>query len=80
MQPIVILRGLSQIGLSRLGLVRLSPLLGLRYLFALREQARSKRRLAQLDPRMLRDVGLSEAEAEEIAAQSVWDAPAHWRR
>jgi uncharacterized protein YjiS (DUF1127 family) len=49
---------------------------------------RSRRSLADLDDHLLRDVGLSRAEARREAArpawdalnESPWDAPAHWLR
>jgi uncharacterized protein YjiS (DUF1127 family) len=66
--------------LARLRLTRLSPLGWLRALIGMRAFARSQRQVTRLDPHMLRDIGLSQAEAEDIAAQPVWDAPAHWRR
>lgn len=36
--------------------------------------------LARLDDHLLRDIGLSAAEAQEEAERAPWDAPAHWRR
>lgn len=45
--------------------------------FALR---RSRRRLAELDPHMLRDIGLTAGEARNEADLPFWDAPSHWRR
>lgn len=41
---------------------------------------RQRARLAALDDRMLRDIGLSRAEAEAEAARRAWDAPRHWRQ
>ena len=35
---------------------------------------RSRRGLTQLDPHMLRDIGLTEA------ARPLWDAPEHWMK
>jgi len=40
--------------------------------------ARSRRRLHLLDDHLLRDVGLTRAEAISEAGRSAWDAPAHW--
>lgn len=40
---------------------------------------RSRRALARLDERMLRDIGLTRAEAEAELARPVWNAPLHWR-
>jgi len=42
--------------------------------------SRQRRALAQLDPRLLRDVGLSEDAARAEAARRFWDAPHHWFR
>lgn len=46
------------------------------------QRARMRRALRRLDDHLLRDVGLSRAEAEALAdsltAIPVWDAPAHW--
>jgi uncharacterized protein YjiS (DUF1127 family) len=41
---------------------------------------RSRRHLARLDDHILRDIGLSRAEAEAEAIRPLWDAPPHWRR
>jgi uncharacterized protein YjiS (DUF1127 family) len=60
---------------ARAGLVaRLRP--G-RLLFAL-EMHRQRARLSQLDDHLLRDIGLTRAEAAAEACRPVWDAPAHW--
>jgi len=34
---------------------------------------RSRRRIAQLDPQMLKDIGVSRSEAEAEAARAPWD-------
>lgn len=39
---------------------------------------RQRAHLARLDDRLLRDIGISRAQAEAEAARG-WDAPAHWR-
>ncbi|MBP9182993.1 MAG: DUF1127 domain-containing protein [Fuscovulum sp.] len=39
---------------------------------------RQRAHLARLDDHLLRDIGVSRAEAEAEAARG-WDAPAHWR-
>lgn len=41
---------------------------------------RSRTRLAGLDPHLLRDIGLTEAEAQAEARRPAWDAPPHWLR
>lgn len=40
---------------------------------------RSRRSLRLLDDRLLRDIGLTRAEAISEADRAPWDAPAHWR-
>lgn len=40
---------------------------------------RSRARLAELDPHLLADVGLTRADAEAEANRSVWDAPETWK-
>mgnify|MGYP001765411063 CR=1 FL=1 len=40
---------------------------------------RDRRALLRLEPHLLRDIGLSEAEARAEAARPVWDVPSHWR-
>ncbi|NBZ88666.1 DUF1127 domain-containing protein [Stagnihabitans tardus] len=40
---------------------------------------RSRRGLAALDDHMLRDIGLTRAEAEAEAERPLWDAPGHWQ-
>ncbi|MDX5401835.1 MAG: DUF1127 domain-containing protein [Rhodobacterales bacterium] len=44
------------------------------------EAHRSRKALARLDPRLLRDIGLTREEALDEAARPIWDAPLHWRR
>ncbi|AWD23335.1 DUF1127 domain-containing protein [Fuscovulum blasticum] len=41
---------------------------------------RQRDRLALLDARMLRDIGLSAEAAATEAARAVWNAPDHWQR
>ena len=41
---------------------------------------RQRRRLAELDPHLLRDIGITEDEARREAELPVWDVPSHWRR
>jgi uncharacterized protein YjiS (DUF1127 family) len=40
---------------------------------------RTRARLAMLDDHLLRDIGLTRAEAAAEAARPVWDAPGHWQ-
>lgn len=49
-------------------------------LLALLSGARQRRHLARLDDHLLRDIGLSRAEASAEASRMIWDAPAHWTR
>ena len=44
---------------------------------ALRQQ---RNRLAALDARMLKDIGVNPRMAEDEAARPVWDAPPNWPR
>jgi uncharacterized protein YjiS (DUF1127 family) len=41
---------------------------------------RSRQGLRRLDDHLLKDIGLTRAEAAAEADRSVWDAPLHWRR
>lgn len=50
---------------------RLVSLMGLRA---------SRRRLGELDARMLRDIGLTPEEAAAESERPFWDAPPGWRR
>lgn len=54
--------------------LRLSRLLGLLSLRA------SRTRLATLDDRLLRDIGLTRDQARTEAERPLWDAPDHWLR
>jgi uncharacterized protein YjiS (DUF1127 family) len=40
---------------------------------------RQRSRLADLDPHMLADIGLTEDEARHESRRTVWDVPRHWR-
>lgn len=42
-------------------------------------QHRSAQGLLKLDDHLLRDIGLTRAEAEAEAARAAWNAPLHWR-
>ena len=46
-------------------------------LFALRRQ---RIQLAEMDDRILRDIGISRSEALREADRPVWDAPHHWMK
>lgn len=39
---------------------------------------RQRDRLADLDPHMLEDIGITRAQALTEAARPMWDAPQHW--
>lgn len=41
---------------------------------------RHRRRLTALDPHLLRDIGLSDADVRREANRPFWDAPQHWLR
>lgn len=62
--------------------VRLAPR-GRRSLFARIAAAFAIRRqrndLSRLPPHMLRDIGLTEEEAQAEASRALWDVPSHWR-
>ncbi len=38
----------------------------------------SRRALSDLDPHLLRDVGISETDARRESTRKAWDAPSHW--
>ncbi|GGB03646.1 DUF1127 domain-containing protein [Allosediminivita pacifica] len=40
---------------------------------------RQRTALSQLDPHLLEDIGVTEAEARREAARAPWDAPDHWK-
>lgn len=50
-----------------------------RRLLAAATLARSRRALKHLDDHLLRDIGLTRAEAQAEADRGGWDAPSHWR-
>jgi uncharacterized protein YjiS (DUF1127 family) len=50
-----------------------------RSVLAVISTARQRRHLARLDDHLLRDIGLSQAEATAEASRPIWDAPAHWQ-
>ena len=39
---------------------------------------RERNRLAELSPHLLKDIGVSEAQAKTEASRPVWDAPSRW--
>jgi uncharacterized protein YjiS (DUF1127 family) len=41
--------------------------------------ARSRHSLRRLDDHLLRDIGISRAEALSEANKASWDAPSHWK-
>ena len=41
--------------------------------------ARTRRDLARLDERLLRDIGLTRHEADMEVSRTPWDVPPHWR-
>ena len=41
---------------------------------------RTRRALAELEPHLLADVGLTAEEAEKEANRPAWDVPGHWKR
>lgn len=41
---------------------------------------RHRRRLTHLDPHLLRDIGLSDADVRLEANRPFWDVPQHWLR
>ncbi|MBP1806240.1 DUF1127 domain-containing protein [Rubellimicrobium aerolatum] len=49
-------------------------------LLAMLAAARSHRQLGRLDDRLLRDVGLTRADARRDTGLPPWNAPGHWLR
>ena len=47
-------------------------------LLALSALSRSRRSVARLDDHLLRDIGITRAEAMAEASRPAWDAPSHW--
>lgn len=54
-----------------------SLLARLRLAFTARAQRRA---LARFDARMLRDIGVTRAQAEAEASRPLWDVPVNWMR
>lgn len=52
-----------------------SPWLGFGKLFAL---ARQRRTLGQLEPHLLKDIGITPAQAFAETSKNAWDVPKHW--
>jgi uncharacterized protein YjiS (DUF1127 family) len=48
--------------------------------FAAQALHKQHQALLRLDENLLRDVGITRAEATQQAASPVWDAPTHWKR
>ncbi|MCU0731645.1 MAG: DUF1127 domain-containing protein [Hyphomonas sp.] len=48
-------------------------------LLMLSRLAASRRDLARLDDHLMRDIGLTRAEAASEAHRPFWDAPSHWK-
>jgi len=42
--------------------------------------ARQRRHLSALSDHMLRDIGVTRAEAEAESRKAAWDVPDHWQR
>jgi uncharacterized protein YjiS (DUF1127 family) len=51
----------------------------IQHLAAMATFARHRKALAKLEPRLLRDIGLTTEEAQAELSRPVWDVPAHWR-
>ena len=51
-----------------------------RWLTTARAVRRQRTRLGDLEPRMLRDIGVTDSEAEREARRALWDVPDRWRR
>jgi uncharacterized protein YjiS (DUF1127 family) len=63
-----------------LAVLRPSALAALpRRLLAAAALSRSRRSLRHLDDHLLRDIGLTRAEAVAEAERAAWDAPRHWK-
>ena len=41
--------------------------------------ARQRRALARMDDAQLRDIGVTQADAQAEAMRPVWDVPTHWK-
>lgn len=50
----------------------------MRWITQILNLARSRKQLAQLDDRLLDDIGLTRDVAAREAARRAWDAPGHW--
>ena len=51
----------------------------LRRLWQMLSLRHQRARLGQLDPHLLKDVGLTETQARREASRPFWDAPDNWR-
>jgi uncharacterized protein YjiS (DUF1127 family) len=61
----------------RSGAIR--PARFLRHVLHMVAVTQSRRALGRLDERLLRDIGLTQHEAEVEASRAPWDPPLHWR-
>ena len=52
------------------------PKFSLRAMLAL---SRQRRKLRDLDPHLLQDIGVTDEQAKAESRRPAWDAPAHWR-
>ena len=48
-------------------------------IFHLNARFQQRHHLAQLDDHLLRDIGLTRAQANALAAQEPWDGMPHWQ-
>jgi uncharacterized protein YjiS (DUF1127 family) len=51
----------------------------LRWLGLARVIRQHRQALLRLDPHLLRDIGLTQEQAETEARRPIWDVPGHWR-
>ena len=58
----------------------LNPLAALRAIRKAHMAWKTRRVLAKLEPHLLDDIGLTEAQAKTEANKPIWDVPGHWLR
>ena len=68
------------LGLATVAGAARRPFPTLSHFFDLMALQQSRQRLARLDDHLLRDVGITQAEARHEAERTCWNAPAHWLR